>query len=117
MISSGSCWRGCVRNAPNDFPRIPSIVVQAPSFVDAVDVVAVGRRGCGCRRRDVDWTLNSAHVSQLLEPIFALVRIRIFAYKAENSLRFAPQQTQSASQRNSDLVQQRGYLRISNRVW
>jgi hypothetical protein len=41
MISSGSCWRGCVRNAPNDFPRIPSIVVQAPSLVDAVDVVVV----------------------------------------------------------------------------
>jgi hypothetical protein len=41
MISSGSCCRGCVRNAPNDFPRSPSIVVQDPSVVDVVVVVVV----------------------------------------------------------------------------
>jgi len=77
---------------------------------------------CGCRRcrgrgrrwsrRDVDLTLNSAHVSQLLEPIFALVRIRIFAYKAEILfLEFLLLNRQS-HRVLAGPVQRRGYLSI-----
>ena len=55
MISSGSCCRGCVRKAPNDFPRSPSIVDQDLCLVDVCrrgQLVGTGKfdpESCSCQ--------------------------------------------------------------------